>query len=295
MKRNTTRVRGFAPWNPQRKTLVLLDQVKGILEEYRDHLPLTIRQIFYRLVGGHGYDKTENAYSRLCEALSRARRAHLIDFWAIRDDGVSTYAPSFWTGVDQVIQTVNGIADRYTLDRQGGQSVRLWVLCEAGGMAPMLARVANEYGVAVMSSGGFDSLTAKYRFAQELVEYGLAEILHIGDHDPSGVHLFKALAEDIQAMCYGIDPESAPAFTRLAVTPEQVIELALPTAPAKVTDRRSFEGETVQAEAIPPNVLTDILRQVIVSRQDANIRQAVIDQEIEDREEIQAWINRGAA
>ena len=32
-----------------------------------DHLSLTIRQIFYRLVGAHGYEKTEQAYDRLIE------------------------------------------------------------------------------------------------------------------------------------------------------------------------------------------------------------------------------------
>jgi len=51
VQRVRTRVRGFAPWSPEKATLALLDQVQGILDEYVDHLPLTIRQIFYRLVG----------------------------------------------------------------------------------------------------------------------------------------------------------------------------------------------------------------------------------------------------
>ena len=61
-----TRVRGFAPWSPQAATLELLEQVRAVLDEYEDYLPLTIRQIFYRLVGAHNYDKTEQAYDRLC-------------------------------------------------------------------------------------------------------------------------------------------------------------------------------------------------------------------------------------
>ena len=82
-----TRARGFAPWNPQAKTLQLLDQVRAVLGEYEDYLPLTIRQIFYRLVGAHSFEKTEQAYERLCETLNRARRARLISMNAIRDDG----------------------------------------------------------------------------------------------------------------------------------------------------------------------------------------------------------------
>jgi hypothetical protein len=36
-------VRGFAPWSPEKATLALLDQVQGILDEYADHLPLSVR------------------------------------------------------------------------------------------------------------------------------------------------------------------------------------------------------------------------------------------------------------
>ena len=74
-RRVRTRVRGFAPWAPRGTTLELLEQVRGVLDEYEDYLPLTIRQIFYRLVGAHNYEKTEHAYARLCEHLNRARRA----------------------------------------------------------------------------------------------------------------------------------------------------------------------------------------------------------------------------
>src|SRR5262249_57158880 len=76
-QRVRTRVRGFAPWAPRGATAGLLDQVRGVLEEYEDYLPLTIRQIFYRLVGAHEYEKTERAYARLSEHLNRARRARL--------------------------------------------------------------------------------------------------------------------------------------------------------------------------------------------------------------------------
>src|SRR5262245_5088760 len=86
-RRGRLRVRGFAPWSPQEATLQLLDQGRSVLTEYAEHLPLTLRQIFYRLVGAHGYEKTENAYERLGEHLNRARRARLIGMDSIRDDG----------------------------------------------------------------------------------------------------------------------------------------------------------------------------------------------------------------
>ena len=114
----------------------------------------------------------------------------------------------------------------------------------------------------VISSGGFESVTEKHELALALARYGEpVEVLHIGDHDPSGAHLFLALAEDVGAfgLRYGLEVT----FSRLAVIPAQIEELALPTAPAKATDNRAFEGETSQAEAIAPNDLARIIQEAI--------------------------------
>lgn len=288
-----TRARGFAPWTPQRKTRALLEQIETVLDEYADFLPLTIRQVFYRLVGQFRYDKTEQAYSRLCETFNRARRAGLIPFDAIRDDGGTKLVPPCWTDVGAFKGAVAHSAKSYRLDRQTGQASRLWVMCEAGGMAPMLENVATPYGVPVLSSGGFDSLTAKHDLAQDMGRASARPlVLHLGDYDPSGVHLFNALAEDVGAMVQelgGMDPE----FIRLAVTPEQIAQMALPTAPPKKTDRRSFADDlTVQCEAIPPNALAQILRDAIETRQCSDTRAAVLASEELDRETLGKWIKQ---
>ena len=82
------RVKGFAPWKPQKRTEPLLADIAAVLEEYREYLPLTIRQVFYRLVG-KGYPKTESFCERVGDVCTRARRSGRIPFADIRDDGVS--------------------------------------------------------------------------------------------------------------------------------------------------------------------------------------------------------------
>jgi hypothetical protein len=58
--RKTGRARGYiAAYQPQARTRVLLDDAAAVLNEYREYWPLTIRQIFYRLVGTKDYPKTE--------------------------------------------------------------------------------------------------------------------------------------------------------------------------------------------------------------------------------------------
>ena len=78
MKYKTGRPKGFASWKPQKGTQEILNQVKEVLEQYREHWPLTIRQIFYRLVGVYGYEKTEHGYRNLCDYMVRARRAEMV-------------------------------------------------------------------------------------------------------------------------------------------------------------------------------------------------------------------------
>lgn len=97
-KNSPGRPKGYDPdWRPQKKTRDLLKQVEAVLDEYWQHLPLTARQIFYRMVGAYDYPKNERAYERLCYYLGRARRARLIPFWMLRDDGASVMPPSITT------------------------------------------------------------------------------------------------------------------------------------------------------------------------------------------------------
>jgi hypothetical protein len=213
-QRIKTRPRGFVPWSPRADTLALLEQVNGVLDEYSDYLPLTCRQIFYRLVGAHGYEKTEKGYARLCEMLNRARRAELIQMSSIRDDGGQKIEPFMWRDENELVTNLRLQVRDFRLDRQEGQYVRLFVMCEAAGMASQLADAVDKYGITVLSSGGFESITEKHRFAESLADYDTeVEVLHIGDHDPSGAHIFLALEEDVTSFAesYG----SSIGFTRL--------------------------------------------------------------------------------
>jgi hypothetical protein len=284
-ERVRTRVRGFAPWSPEKATLALLDQVKGVIDEYEDYLPLTIRQIFYRLVGAHEYEKTERAYQRLVEHLNRARRARIISMDVIRDDGGAILKPNGWDSAEQFMVTVRIMAKRFTLDHSARQPTRLVVICEASGMAPQLARIANPFGVTVMSGGGFDSLTDKHKFAAALAGHERPTVLlHIGDHDPSGVSMFLAFLEDVEAFTRELGGNAT--FTRLAVTPEQIRRFRLLTTPPKESDNRAFNGETCQAEALPPDILADILRIAIEERIDRAVYERVLRRERRVRRDL---------
>lgn len=254
------RVKGYASWRPQAEARVIVGQAQEVLDEYAKYGPMTVRQVFYRLVGNYGFEKTEPAYKRLCDYLIRARRARMIRFNAIRDDGGTT-APG-----DGGFQSVEGFLDdlaawgtSYRIDPTLGQDHHIEVFCEAEGMVPMLSQIVGSYGVPVTGMGGFSSLTATYWLAARIRKRKQPTVLlHIGDFDPSGVSIFESLSEDVRAFLF-LKEKFIP--RRLALTAEQVGEFDLPTAPAKRSDPRtpSWEGETTQAEALPPDVLAEIV------------------------------------
>jgi hypothetical protein len=254
-----TRVRGMASWTPRTKTLPLLENVNEVLEQYVEQLPLTLRQIFYRLVAAYAYEKTEQAYSSLGETINRARRAELIDFSAIRDDGVTARWPREFVSPEQFWDMVNEQIEDFELSAQDGQPHYLEIWVEAAGMVPQAFEAGNpKYGTPVFSSSGFDSTTAKYDAACRFLDRDRPTVvIHVGDYDPSGIALFEAAREDVSAFFVDLGGSEPPQFVRAAVTPEQIERFQLPTAPPKKKDKRSAftDTRTVQAEALPPDVL----------------------------------------
>ena len=127
-ERKRARPRGFLKfWHPIGRSKVLLAQIEAVLEEYVDHLPLTIRQIFYRLVAAHYYDKTQQAYLRLCDILDRARRARVVPMEAIRDDGSTVLAPVTYDDAEDFLHNVSLWADDLRLDRTAGVRLQAWL------------------------------------------------------------------------------------------------------------------------------------------------------------------------
>ena len=295
------RPKGYAPWRPQKKTTRLMFQVKQILDEYRDHLPLTGRQIFYRMVAAYGYPKTESAASNLAEHLTRARRAEMIPFEHIRDDGMSVMAHAHYADENEFYKHIHDEGSAYERDKLARQKMNIRVYCEAAGMMPQLKRVCQPYSIPVYSCSGFDSVSAKYELKEScwraFVYHGRPTvILHLGDYDPSGESIFNdGLVEDVHAFLERDvphkDPSEVAIFERVALKPEHIERFNLPTAPPKSSDSRTknWQGEaTCQLEALPPDVLAGLLDATIKTY----INLAVYEQDLRAEEEERRRITK---
>lgn len=290
--RKSTRHRGYiSNYRPQRATVALLNDVDAVLREYRAYLPVSVRQVYYRLVGAYGYEKTEAFYDRLCHHLVQARRARCIAFDAIRDDGVVVMEEQHFEDEGAFRRHLNRLAREYTRDKMARQPVHIEVWCEAAGMLPQLGAVANRYSIPVYSCSGFDSLSAKRSIVAWVVQAGKsAVVLHLGDYDPSGASIFQAAAEDVAAFVVAerYDARATVHFERVALTEGQVAHYRLPTAPPKASDSRSktWMGETCQLEALPPDVLAEILENAILHELDLGQLDEDREQEKNERRQI---------
>ena len=302
------RPKGYAPWRPHKRTASLMFQVRQILEEYRDHLPLTARQIFYRLVAAHSYPKTENAAKSLGDHLTRARRAEMIPFDYIRDDGISVMAPAHYADENGFYKHIHDEGKSYKRDKLARQKMNVRVYCEAAGMMPQLERVCEPYSIPVYSCSGFDSVSAKYQLKESCwraytYQGRRTVILHLGDYDPSGESIFNdGLVEDVYAFLNRDVPHKEPhevaTFERVALKPEHIERFNLPTAPPKDSDSRTknWQGAaTCQLEALPPDVLAGLLDATAKTYLNLAVYERDLAAEEEERRRITKALPAGAA
>jgi hypothetical protein len=286
------RPRGYIEWKPRNKAVIQrVEWVQQVLVTYGAHLPLTTRQIFYALVGQHGYDKTELAYKSLCDTLVKARRAKIIAFDDIRDDGVSVRSSRSYGSVEDFHDETGRRARNYRRDRQHGQPQRIELWCEASGMMPQLSQVASEFSIPVYSCGGFSSLSGVRGIVKRVVDRNEETVfLHVGDYDPSGESIFDAMTRDVAAFVEADRVLATSEFTpiRVALTPAQIATYGLPTSPAKVSSHsKNWTGTaTCQLEALPPNVLASIVENAIRDWIDQDTLEEVIEDERKERAEL---------
>lgn len=265
-------VHGYQSYRPNLKTEKVLRASFEILSQYEAwDSPMTIRQIFYRLIAEYGYPKTEKDYKALIGCIARSRRArqgHLLDslhqgvnheaatklafetrwmipFSWIRDErgqGINSLTYDSYT---DFIDDTRRRAEEMRLPAQEGQPQILEIWCEAAGMVPLMREISAPWTLRVNSGGGYDSVTAKHDLAQRVVrrvdELELPTVvLHVGDFDPSGEGMFETLQTDVTAMVKGWGAGSKWfSVSRVALTSDQVMDMQVETAPPKPKDARS--------------------------------------------------------
>lgn len=234
--------------------VALRDAIKGVLAE--DH-PMTIRQVFYRMVPTGLIEKTEPQYKgTICRLLGEMRISGEVPFHHITDGTRQTRRRTTWHSAQEFAKDVAEAYRRNLWDTQQAQ-VQVWV--EKDALSGVLFEETRKWDVPLFVTRGFSSITQIYEAAYEINSVGKpAFVYHFGDHDPAGYAVGKAIEEGIRGFTRkGIDVE----FERVAVNRDQIEEFGLTTRPTKRTDSRSrdFKGDSVEVDGIPSKALRGML------------------------------------
>jgi len=244
----------------KRRTKAQMDSIRAAMYELLlAEQPMTVRQVFYRLVSTGVIDKTEREYkSTVCRLLTNMRRSHVIPYEWITDATRWMRKPRTHSSLKSFLRD-NALFYRRSVWDELDVYVEVW--CEKDAVAGILYEETAKWDVPLMVTRGYPSLSFLHSAGEAISETDKpTHIYYFGDHDPSGVHISKKLNQQLHEFADGAELY----FERVAVTEDQ-IQWGLPTRPTKKTDSRSknFKGDSIEVDAIPPDWLRGLVRESI--------------------------------
>lgn len=241
-----------------KRSMGMIEVCNQIITDYAGQgYKLTIRQLYYQLVARGRIENTVRSYDNIVALMTNARLAGLIDWDSIEDRTREVIERSHWTSGSQILQAV---ASQYHEDLWNGQPNRVIVVVEKEALAGVLERTCHEWDVPLLAARGYPSATTLRELAKSRIMRASQEIvvLHLGDHDPSGIDMSRDLVERLRLFSRN---RTSIDFRRLALNMNQVEEQNPPPNPAKVTDSR-YEGyraqygdESWELDALSPEYL----------------------------------------
>lgn len=295
----------------------LIETMNGIVDEYVEQdFRLTVRQLYYQMVARGYIENTERSYGRICSIVNDAKLAGMMDWDAIEDRTRAFIRRTRWKDGAEIL---NASARGFHMDMWSNQRHRVFCIVEKEALAGVLEGVCNAWDVPLLAARGYPSGTVLREFAISDLQPAMGfdnegqplpghsgeklrqnfMILHLGDHDPSGIDMSRDLSERLHmfAVGTGFGKALGPAlFKRIALNMNQIEEQKPPENPAKTSDSRfksyqdQFGESSWELDALKPDYLARLVQR--------HIRQYIDDAAWDDRkkqiEKIRARIDKVA-
>lgn len=244
------------------ETIALVNDIIGKYQSMG--YDLTLRQLYYQLVAGAHIENSDKSYKRIGELINNARLAGLVDWHAITDRTRNMKRRSHWDSPNEIIQSA---INQYFIDLRKDQPYYIEVWVEKEALVEVVGKACNELDVPYFACRGYVSQSemwaAAQRFKSEEYSHDKSIILHLGDHDPSGVDMTRDIQERLNL--FGAETE----VNRIALTYEQVERYTPPPNPAKITDSRckgyieKYGDESWELDALKPTVIHDLIVETV--------------------------------
>jgi hypothetical protein len=279
----------YVPKNFRAESLSLIEKVNSVISDYKEQgYSLTLRQVYYQMVARAIIPNNERSYKNLGSLINDARLAGLIDWNAIEDRTRNLQSRSHWSTPGSIIESA---AYSYHLDYWEGQKCYVEVWVEKDALVGIVGQVCNELDVSYFSCRGYVSQSEMWGAAQRLrqqVEAGREIVLlHLGDHDPSGIDMSRDIQErNVLFENFGME------FHRLALNMEQVERYNPPPNPTKLTDSRAngyidnYGYECWELDALEPQVISDLISKNVLKYRDDTLFYRIKNREERERRQL---------
>lgn len=249
-----------------------IEQAEEIIAEYEAAgYQITLRQLYYQFVARDLIPNNQREYKKLGAAIADARLAGLLDWDSIADRTRGLKGNQHW---DDPASILAAARDSYLEDLWLDQDYYVEVWVEKDALANVVSRAAQNRDVNWFSCRGYTSLSEMHVAAMRLQEHQRAgktvRIIHLGDHDPSGMDMSRDIFDRIETFIGEID------VRRIALSIEQVRRYRLPHNPAKVTDSRykkyqeEFGDKSWELDALKPEVMAKMIDDAIMEVMDTD-------------------------
>jgi hypothetical protein len=265
---------------------LIVQRANQIITDYTARgFQLTLRQLYYQFVSRGWIANKQSEYKRLGCVVNDARLAGLIDWDAIEDRGRNLQTIHHWTSPADIIDSC---VRSYRIDLWEGQPYRPEVWVEKDALAGVLQPTCDRLRIDLFPCRGYVSQSEMWDAGRNrlrgYVKQGQTPvILHLGDHDPSGIDMTRDISYRLK-MFVGKSVE----VRRLALNMDQIEEYNPPPNPAKSTDARFrgyqqlFGTESWELDALLPEVLDELITTEVDS-----LREDGLYAEREHQEEVQ--------
>jgi hypothetical protein len=282
----------FINWNPRGQALEQVRQAIDIATTYAAQgYTLTLRQLYYQFVARDLIANNQRSYKNLGGVIDKARLSGLMDWNYLVDRTRSAYRTD---GNDESVEeAIQATADSYSrrLWEHQPWHVEVWVEKEA--LVDVVQQAASEVGVIYFACRGYVSQSEMYaagkRFAAMNRSGKQTLLLHLGDHDPSGIDMTRDIQDRLHMFSRRWD---TPEVKRIALNMDQIEEHQPPPNFAKVTDSRfedyqaQYGDDSWELDALEPQLLRDLIVSEVRAVRDEDLWQEAEEQQEAERESL---------
>jgi hypothetical protein len=261
----------------------LESQIYDVLLEDR---PQSVRHVFYRMTNPRlplYVEKSDQGYKQVQNRCSVMRREGTIPYGWFADMSRRGYFTNTYTSATDFIRKKQS---QYRADLWQDSDWRCEVWCESRSVASVLLADCTDLAVSLYPCGGFTSMTFAHEAAEQHNDSDddrPLKVFYVGDYDPAGVLIDVSLERELREHLEDVELD----FERIAINPEQITEYDLPTKPRKASEKRKPEVElTVEAEAMPAQLMREILRTKVEALLPANALEVAKVAEASERQHL---------